>query len=527
MATLGHALIEKLRNAGCVALSGLPGGGSNGDLVEEAARQGLRFVLTSTESGGGLIAATLGELTESPGACLATLGPGAASLANSLAHAKLDRCPLVALTDDVGIEEASLYEHQVLDQAAFIRPLVKQSIRLGEDTSAEILGRIISSAAAAPAGPVHLSCDAKALGTVLGESSLPCPDPELGARSDRGATAFLGKARYPVALIGLGARSQRTSEAVRRFCRAKNIPVLATYKGKGVFPESDPLAAGIFTNAKIEREFLERADAFVAIGLDPVELLPRPWPYRKPVLYVGTYPVATHHIPAFNQRIGDIAAILAELDAAVHEAAWTQHDIDALIRNRRLRLWKDWPGLSPADIVRATAEAAPDAWVTVDAGAHMFAATELWRSTRPNHLLISNGLATMGFALPAAIAASIAKPEDRVVAFTGDGGLLISLGELRTAARERSRIVVVVFDDQSLSLIRIKQELQKRPTRGVDLGKVHWTAIAEGMGIAGFACSSTMELEAALSAALSVEGPSLIECRIDGSGYANVLSEIR
>ena len=186
-----------------------------------------------------------------------------------------------------------------------------------------------------------------------------------------------------------------------------------------------------------------------------------------------------------------------------------------------------WAGFGPADVVRACAEVLPDAPVAVDAGAHMFAATELWPATRPRQLLISNGLATMGFALPAAIAAAVNAPDAPVLALTGDGGLLIALAELRTAVRERVRVIVVVFNDGSLSLIRSKLELSGRPLRGVDLGDMDWPKVAEGMGAAAFACTGRDQLERALATAATVPGPALIDCRIDGSGYGRLLAQIR
>ena len=528
MQSLGSTVIAELRLAGCRALSGLPGGGSNGDLVEEAARQGLRFVLTTGESGGGIIAATLGELTGSPGACLATLGPGAASLVNSIAHAKLDRCPVIALTDDLEAEDARRFEHQVIDQAGMLGPLVKQSIRLTTGTPAEIVRLGIAFATTGVPGPVHFGSSAKALKAAAGDASAAPSGPAFDIREPSLAGLdVLRRAKYPVALIGLGARHPADTTTIRRLCRAKNIPVLATYKGKGIYPDTDDLAAGVLTNGRIEGALMERADAFIAIGLDPVELLPRAWPYAQPVVYVGNYSVPVHQVPLVDQWIGDISAILARVEGEMPEAAWRAADIDTLIGKPRRDIWDAWPGFSPADIVRTVNEAVPQAWVSVDAGAHMFAATELWPSTRPNQLLISNGLATMGFALPAAIAASIAHPDDRVIAFTGDGGLLIALGEMRTAVREKSRLIIIVFNDESLSLIRIKQELMKRETRGVALGETRWAAVAEGMGMPGFMCNSKKDLERCIVAALDVDGPSLIDCRFDGAGYADVISRIR
>jgi acetolactate synthase-1/2/3 large subunit len=184
--------------------------------------------------------------------------------------------------------------------------------------------------------------------------------------------------------------------------------------------------------------------------------------------------------------------------------------------------------LTPEDVVRIAAEGlARSARVTVDAGAHMFPATMLWPVYDPNQMLISNGLSTMGFALPAAIGAALADRDRPVVALTGDGGLLICAAELLTAVREKLRIIVIVFSDASLSLIEIKQQRRQYPSAGVALGSVKWPALAESLGAAGFVATNEAELEAALDQAIRVNGPSLVEARIDPSDYASMLEEIR
>jgi acetolactate synthase-1/2/3 large subunit len=175
--------------------------------------------------------------------------------------------------------------------------------------------------------------------------------------------------------------------------------------------------------------------------------------------------------------------------------------------------------------------------VTVDAGAHMFPATMRWPVADPNGLLISNGLSTMGFALPAAIGAALVDRgraavdtnavKGPVVAITGDGGLLMCAGELLTAARERLRIIVIVFSDTSLSLIEIKQQARRLPPAGVALGTVNWMTLAESLGVAGFAASSEDDLARAIDQAVGIDGPSLIDARVDPSNYGDMLKVIR
>jgi acetolactate synthase-1/2/3 large subunit len=165
--------------------------------------------------------------------------------------------------------------------------------------------------------------------------------------------------------------------------------------------------------------------------------------------------------------------------------------------------------------------------VTVDAGAHMFPATMLWPVGEPNGMLISNGLSTMGFALPAAIGASLLEQERPVVALTGDGGLLMCAGELLTAVREGLHIIVVVFNDASLSLIDIKQRQRKLPSSGVDIGRVDWRALAESVGARALTATTEASLGDALASSLRHRGPSVVDVRIDPGSYAETLKAVR
>jgi acetolactate synthase-1/2/3 large subunit len=165
--------------------------------------------------------------------------------------------------------------------------------------------------------------------------------------------------------------------------------------------------------------------------------------------------------------------------------------------------------------------------VTVDAGAHMLAVTWGWRSSLPRRFLISNGLATMGFALPAAVAAALAHPQEPVIAFTGDGGLLLHGGELETAARIGARLLVMVLNDSSLSLIRIKQEERGYRRTGVDFGAVDAAGFGRSLGAVGYTARTAEELRSAIGAALTQSRPAVLDVRISGSEYGELQRVIR
>jgi acetolactate synthase-1/2/3 large subunit len=303
---------------------------------------------------------------------------------------------------------------------------------------------------------------------------------------------------------------------------------MVTYKAKGVVPDEHPCFAGLFTNGAIEREIVDRCDLIIGVGLDPVELLPRPWTISQPIVGVSRWRMADDHVPFADQWVTDIPSALAQLEAEMRPSGW---DLDAtarLVAEQKKRVDISALGLTPQRVVAATARMlASTSRVTVDAGAHMFPATIGWPVSEPSGMLISNGLSTMGFALPAAIGAALVDRTRTVVALTGDGGLLMCAGELLTAAREKLRVITVVLNDSSLSLIEIKQQARRLPPAGVALGAVKWAALAESLGVAGFEATTEPELSRALDRAAAVDGPSLIDVMVDRSAYGEMLKVIR
>jgi acetolactate synthase-1/2/3 large subunit len=223
----------------------------------------------------------------------------------------------------------------------------------------------------------------------------------------------------------------------------------------------------------------------------------------------------------------DIAVSLNQLATELTVSRWDFDELQRMMAMQRYRLQSTVDGLTPDRVVRIASDGLPGARVTVDAGAHMFPATLLWPVDEPNGMLISNGLSTMGFALPAAIGAALLDRERTVVALTGDGGLLMCLGELATLARERLRVVVIVFNDRSLSLIDVKQRARKFVRTGIAVGDVDWVGVARGLGLQATAASTPEEFERAVASARAHVGPSLIDARVDARSYDELIRQVR
>jgi acetolactate synthase-1/2/3 large subunit len=529
-----------LRRAGVGFIFGVPGGGSNLDLIDAAGRSGLRFVLTSTETAAAIAAAAQAEVGGRPGACLTTLGPGVTSVVNGVACAWLDRAPLLVFTD--AHASGGIFEHQRVDQRALLAPVTKWSATLSPANVDEVMREAIDRAMTEPRGPVHIECPADVLAMpgpeVLSTSARLETPSELrwtcrsagreGGLDPALLPPLLSASRRPLLLVGLGARRPMDAEAIADLCATRRVPAMVTYKAKGVVPDVDPHFAGVFTNGSLERPLIDEADLLIGVGLDPVELIPRPWSHRQTIVYIGRCAVDDRHVPFAAQLVADVPSGMRLVSELLSPSAWDLDAVRRTVASQQQRLCPRSGRLAAHRVVQiVAATAAARARVTVDAGAHMFPATMLWPVAEPSGMLISNGLSTMGFALPAAIGAALLDQGQPVVVVTGDGGLLMCSGELLTAVRERLRVIVIVFADASLSLIDIKQRQRRLPSSGVALGAIDWCAMAAGVGAAAHRASTEEELEQAINQALAHPGPTLIEAGIDPGTYAETLHTIR
>ena len=491
------ALARAAAAAGTRVAFGLPGGGANLTLIQACADAGIAFVLMRSESAAVFAAAAYADGADAPGIAICTRGPGLAAALLGTASAQLDRQPVIVATDGTG----AAHPHQRIDHA-----------RLGATVAK---GAVVEGAAAVelalrePRGAVVFDHGGLEASPRAGDER-PSPSP---------ATAIRVPGSRPVIVAGIGAR--RCAGALRRAVAGSDVPVLTTYRAKGAVPESSPNAAGLFTGFPREGLPLAEADAIVTVGLDPVELLPAPWIWPAPVVSLtDVEPGDPGQVPAGEGAVGALGALLERLvlDGSgwgARTAPWRRDMLAAI----------DVPvaGLAPQDVVRGVRSALPPgAIATIDAGAHMLVAMPFWEVGDPRECLISSGLATMAFALPAAIGASYAS-DAPVVCLIGDGGLGMCVAELETLARTRRNVRIVVFNDASLSLIRIKQTGLATDRDAVSHAPVDYAACARAFGIAGFVVEDAAELHAALEQ----PAPCLIDARVDASGYRRIIDAIR
>jgi acetolactate synthase-1/2/3 large subunit len=340
------------------------------------------------------------------------------------------------------------------------------------------------------------------------------------------ARPLLARARCPIVLVGVGARAH--TAAIRTLVAGTQIPVFMTYKAKGLVPDSGPNSAGVFTGAGTDGALLAAADLILAIGLDSIELIPNRWDHPAPVIALAEYLDPYRYLIPTVTMLGPLAESLAALPPLPDSwppAAGRQFRESIL--GALLAGPEPEQGIAPTRLVATVRAAAPaNSVATVDAGAHMLAAMAAWTTEEPGQVLISSGLATMAYAVPAAVGAALARPHARVFCFVGDGGLMMALGELETIVRLNLPVTVVVFDDRTLSLIKLKQRANDQGGAGaVEYTAVDFAAVANGLGLAARSIATIADLEAALADPPS--GPQLLAVRVDPGSYRQVIDVTR
>lgn len=536
MATAADIIARRLYEAGCRYAFGIPGGEVLA-LIEALRAAGIAFVLTKHENSAGFMAEGVHHRTGAPGVLVATLGPGVANAVNVVANAEQDRVPLIVLTGCVDAGEALTYTHQVLDHRALFGPITRASLRVPEAAGGNPVDVLIDKAVAialdAPPGPVHIDVP-------IGAAKLTQPDtppvrrvrpsptaPATGPALERGRR-WLEQAQRPIMVAGLEALDRRAAAAVVRCVEDFGVPLITTYKAKGLLREDHPLAlggAGLSPTADAQLlPLVRQADLVLLAGYDPIEMRVG-WrdacdPARQRVVELcGTG--NTHYMhQAGLAFVCDVGAGLEALtDGLTPHPTWPEGEPTAARQALAGAFGQNEPW-GPAAIVETVRAALPeDGIATVDSGAHRILLSQVWRCFAPRTLLQSTGLCTMGCALPLAAGAKLADPERPVVAFTGDAGLEMVLGELATVRDLHQPVVVVVFVDRSLALIELKQRGGGLPNLGVDFGATDFPAVARALGGRGVAVEDRAGLAAAVESGLKADTFTVIACQIPRASY--------
>jgi acetolactate synthase-1/2/3 large subunit len=529
MLTQSDVVAASLKQAGVELIFGVPGSLSSIELIEAAAKVGIRYVLCSNESSAAAMAGVYSAMRFRPGVVSTGVGPGAAASVLGVAHLSLERAPVLVLTDRYGETEFRRLPRQRLEHDELFRPITKGTFTVSTMDAAAIMRRAIDLSLNGRPGPVHVDLPYDVMLAAAEDSHFP---KATGGRfmadgSSHGITAAaeaINAAKRPAVIVGLqvGRRGLGAERAFVEFAEKLGAPVLASLAAKGTVPENHPLAAGIFRGVESEKALLAKADLFVLVGFDPVEIFtPGIWRYDAPVVSIDEAPLTETPYHPSIEVVTDIESALRRLKEFISTHDGWREDIDAY-KNARQKLLqrKSQAGLAPTAVVRLTREILPDSGIlTVDAGQHKVVTSDLWEARRPRGFFSSSGLGTMAVSLPAAIAAKLLEPTAPVVCFTGDGGFLMRVGDLETAVREQTPIVVVVFNDRVLNLVKLQQDRRSLKNLGVSFAETDFASVARGFGFDARRVESETAFSATLEEALNSGRPWLIDALVDPNGY--------
>ena len=521
-------LVHCLENEGVEYIFGVPGE-ENLQVLQALKQSSIQFVTTRHEQGAAFMADVYGRLTGKAGVCLSTLGPGATNLITGVADANLDRAPLVAITGQVGTDRMHIESHQYLDLVAMFAPVTQWNTQIVRPSNtAEIVRKAFKLAQTGDPGAVHIDLPENIADMDVTGKPLTCDHNEktfAAFNTIQKAADAISQAQRPLILVGNGAIRARASEAIMTMVEELQIPVTNTFMGKGVIPYQHPLA--LWTVGLQQRDFIscaiDKSDLVIAVGYDLVEYPPKKWnpDGQIPIIHVGMIPaeVDSSYMPVV-EVIGDISDSLKEILKRVERKPQSDYPFQA-VRDEMRADYEQYRNdmafpIKPQKLLYDLRQVmGPEDIVLSDVGAHKMWIARNYHCERPNTCLISNGFASMGIAIPGAIAAKLVYPDRKVVAVTGDGGFMMNCQELETALRLGTPFVTIIFNDGGYGLIEWKQHNYYGESAFIKFNNPDFVALAKSFGLQGYRITSTEDFIPTLKDALAADVPVVIDCPID------------
>ena len=521
--------VRCLENEGVEYIFGIPGE-ENLDLMDALLDSSIRFITTRHEQGAAFMADVHGRLTGRAGVCLSTLGPGATNLVTGVADANMDHAPLVAIAGQASTHRLHKESHQVLDLEQLFQPVTKYSSRVLEP---EIIPEVVRKAfkqaqrekpgasfIELPENIAAMEVDERPLPFVKSHRPMPSP-----ARVEEVAR-LISEAKSPIILAGHGVVRSGACEKLAEFAERLRIPTTVTFMAKGAIPFRHPMSlgtAGLQSKDYVNLGF-DKADVIICIGYDLVEYHPYLWhPTRdRTIIHIDQTPAEVDaHYVIRSGLVGDIAESLDRVMALA-----TPHEDSNPLRRLREALIAEMNQhkddrshpLKPQKIIWDLRTVLDLRDIAIcDVGAHKMWMARMFRCEYPNTCLISNGFASMGIALPGAIAAKLAAPERTICAVTGDGGFLMNVQELETARRLGLALIVLVWNDGGYGLIEWKQMNQFGRPAYIRFDNPDIVALAESFGAKGYRVGPGDDLQAILRQAIADDTVVVIDCPVDYS----------
>jgi acetolactate synthase-1/2/3 large subunit len=525
-------IVATLKSAGVERGFGIPSGNVL-PLMEAMRKGGIDFILTAHEGSAGFAADVTGRMTGTPGLCIATLGPGATNLATGIGNAWLDRSPMIAITCNLNTDQLGRRIQMWIDHHALFRPITKGTFQLKKGQVAGALEEAIRLALSEPRGPVHLDLPEdvavapanEAVPELSAPSALPHASDDAIAR----AGELIAAAKRPIAVLGSSAMRMKNPDLLRQVMERHNLPFATTTMAKGMIDEDHPLSLGCIERScrQMQRKLLRSADLIIGLGYDTVEVEYEAWIAEVPLLQVDIEPVdIVDSVNLKHEVTGDLDSSLSRLaKLPPSKNTWSPETLSNHRRNWHAALRPASSTFTAHAAIDAVRRALPrDGLLSFDVGAHTHQIASQWIAHAPKSFHITNGWSSMGFGLPGAIAAKLARPDLPVVCLIGDGCFQMTCGEVAVAKRLGITLPIVVLDDRWLALIKVKQIRRQFELYGTELQEEEYREPpAHYFGVPAVGVHSPEALERAVGTALTVNGPTVIEAVVDSEHYLDTV----
>ncbi|MFQ8964911.1 MAG: acetolactate synthase AlsS [Lactobacillus gasseri] len=535
-----NAIVDSLINHDVKFVFGIPGAKIDRvfELLEHSKNSRTpKFILTRHEQNAAFMAAGVGRITGKPGVVLTTSGPGASNLATGLVTATAEGDPVLAISGQVQRTDLLRLTHQSMKNAALFEPITKYSAEVQEpENISEVIANAYQEAEAAKQGASFVSVpqdvtDAEVKTSVIA----PLEAPKLGPASPIESTLLsqrIKAAKLPVLLLGMRASDPETTNAIRRLIVETHLPVVETFQGAGIIPrelEDDFFGrVGLFRNQPGD-QLLKKSDLVIAIGYDPIEYEPRNWNSDRSanivVIDSMRAEIDKNYQPE-RELVGDISQTLDFLLPYMKGYSMPEESKDYLDSLRKTLQKRDTPPTvtkdqiksHPLSIIQALQDrVTDDMTVTVDVGSFYIWMARHFRSYEPRHLLFSNGMQTLGVALPWAISAALVRPNTKIVSMSGDGGFMFSSQDLETAVRLGLNIVHIIWNDGNYDMVKFQEEMKYGDSAAVKFGPIDFVKYAESFGAKGYRVEKAADLNKVLDQAFKEQGPTIVDVPVDYS----------
>jgi acetolactate synthase-1/2/3 large subunit len=522
--TIAEYIASQLAERRVKYVFGIPGGPSI-PLLEALRAAGIEFILTSNESAAGIMADVSARLTGIPGICHATFGPGATNISTGVGGAYLDRSPVIVFTSEMNDAMIHRTTQMNIDHQKLFAPITKATFRLSRDNYADVLETALGLCRDGYPGPVHigLPADICTREAVIKDRSSYVPETGSHNNNIQKILSMLDKSRHPLLAIGLTAARLGMGPQILSYLAEYPMPVVITPMAKGIIPEIHPCYAGVLFHSLSDylEDIYEKCDLVIGLGYDPVEFNYEAWLPEVPLIHFDTRETdqpSGWNIVTYTSPQEEWIRILKNFNKS---ALIFDHSLIRGVRDEMIAVFEGFTGhFGPSAVLKLLQEELPgETILTADVGSHLHLAGQFWNTHGRGKVIMSNGWSGMGFGLPAALAAQLILPHATVVCITGDGGFLMNAGEIVTAKRYNLPVIIVVFSDGELNLIKVKQSWKELSPYGTMLYQGDLFGTDHFLGVRVLRADNHSDMRHALIEALAMNEPVIVNAVIDPEEY--------